>query len=135
MVDVGGDAQPGAAIGAPPIEQEHAPAHGFYGFGERRFLVEVEDPRRIDQRGDEQRHRPAAAMIAQAHPVDARAIGQERTRWTALGELIAAQPGEGAARQCGIAFTGLADKLEEQRQRARRALACRFMLQCTVVCY
>ena len=96
----------------------------------RNLLVEIEDSRRIDQRGDEHRRRSFAAVIAQG-------MRRERARFPASAAAARAaarcsyarSPASASRGKLRIAFRHLPYQFEKQRKRARRA----FMLQRTML--
>ena len=130
FLDMAGDDRSRALGRRAPIQQQRAPAHAGDRRRQRHLFVEIEDVRRVDQRGDEHRRRPAAAMIAQARAANARDFRLRRGRVRPLGVFVSAQPGKRVARQLGIALRGLAHQLEEQGQRTRGRA---FMLQRTML--
>ena len=131
MLDVASNVEPGPSARLSPIEQERAAAHRGDRGGQGYVLVQVEDSRRVDQRGDEDDRRAASTMVAKAGPLDARRFRLRQGPRPALGILVSAQSGEGFAREIRVVFAGAANQLEEQRERAR----CAFMLQCRMIRY
>ena len=70
VFDMPSDAQLRARVRTAPVEQERSAVHPRNGASHRRFRVEIEDPRRIDQRRDEHRGWAFTPVIAQASPAD-----------------------------------------------------------------
>ena len=114
-----------------PVEQHRAPAHSRDRGRKRYFLVEIEDPRRVDERRDQNRRRPVTAMVAQAgaaNPRDFRLRLQARSPRGAFS--YARKPVKRIARKLRIAFAAPRVPIRETAEAvARRA----FMLQRTML--
>ena len=76
LFDMPGDAQLGAVVRAGPSRAaaRAGPCPRPRSASET-SRVEIEDPRRVDQRRDEHRRRAVAAMVAQARAADPRDFG------------------------------------------------------------
>jgi hypothetical protein len=94
--------------------------------------VEVEDPRRIDQRRDEDRRRSAAAMVAQACAANARDFRLRRLALRPLGNFVSTQAGKRVPGQSSVIGGRLANKIEEEGQGPGRPLSGVPMLQRTM---
>jgi hypothetical protein len=129
VLDMAGDVELGTFPRLAPIEQQRAAVHAGNGAGQGYLLVEIENPRRIDQRWDEHDRRAASAMIAEARAADPRDLGSWRGARAAFGALVCAQAGKRVAAEIGIVLRSPPHQLEEQRKRAW----CPFMLQCTII--
>ncbi len=116
-----------------PVEQQCAPSHPRDPGRQRDLFVEVEDPRRVDQRGDEQRRRALAAMVADAGSIGARDLGPRRRPRHPRRMFIGLQPGEGLPREPGLMLRHLAQQFQEQRKRPRRSGRSMLMLHCTML--
>ena len=102
-------------------------AHSSDRIGKRRFLVEVEDPRRIDQGRDEDCGRSAAAAVAQRGATHSCDFTSRRAPWRTLGPLISRKPLKRRSGEVRLLLRHQPDHFQEQRQRPGGA----FMLQCT----
>ena len=123
------DRKTGSLVGLTPVEQHHTAAHACDRGRQRHFFIEVENARRIDQRGDKQGRWSASALVAQR-------TRRERARSPASATavrprclLVRAKSRERSARQLGIALRHFPYQFEKERQRAR----CAFMLQRTML--
>ena len=112
-----------------PVEQQAAPSHSRYRGGERNVFVQVQNVRRIDQRGDKHRRRAVAAEVVQGRtprPCSYRPIGTRVEPWRLL---ISCETFQRRTRRLRIALSDRPYHFEKQRKRPRRAS----MLQCTLI--
>jgi hypothetical protein len=114
-LDMPGNGEVAARFHVPaPVEQEDAEALVREPAQQRLFRPEVEDARRVDERGDEEDGRPAAAIIAQARAVR---FHQRRHRLgpgPARRLLIGAKAGERPLHPLRVAGRLLAQQIEEE---------------------
>jgi len=127
------DGEVGTLIRIAPIEQQHAPAHPGDRTGQGHRLIEVEDPRRIDQRRYQDRWTSRASVIPEACSPNACDFGLLRCPFAPWRQLIGTQAGERLGRQLGVRCRGVPYQFEKQRKRAWRSLRDAFMLQRTML--
>jgi hypothetical protein len=118
-----------AVLCVAPVEQQCTPSHARHSSDKRDFFVEIENPRWIDQRRNEDSRRTFAPVIAQAGATLSRDFGHCRARRAARRTLIGAEPGKRSSGQFGIALSNALYQIEKKRKRTWRA----FMLQRTML--
>ena len=131
LLDMPGDGQ--LAPRRPPLPQSSSSARRpmpATALGQRNLSIEVEDPRRIDQRRDRGSPAARAAMVAQARAANARDFGLRCAAALARAALsYARSPASASRASFGSRSDTSPHQFEEQRQRPRRA----FMLQRTML--
>ena len=127
--NVAGHAEVRAIQGRAPVDEEHAPSHIGDRYRQGRLLVEVEDSRRVDERGDEDRRRALPAIVAQLGAPglrDDRAVARRSGRRRIL---VSTETGKGRRGDVRLGFPDGPHQLEKQGQWPRGA----FMLQCRML--
>ena len=133
MFDMACNVELGALFFRAPIEQQGAATHARYRRRQRHLLVEIENSRRIDQRGHENRGCAFPAMVAKTCALDARQLRLVCMPRTALGLLISAQACKRFMCKLAILLRHAPYQFEKQRKWAWRMLVCGFMLQRTML--